>query len=184
MRRGKGRGKLRDGDTSEMYGSLGIVHKSFKRNLNVANLPGLQGVTPASNVPAEYTFTNAKKEKENKKKLKAQKALGISAFAEAGLNSGRPGSAKSGFTAMTGGTAAFTQYTGGQTNHTGNEQQNMVYEQNVIKLMDKGAKLTDFLQYDTTLGREQNIVMGKVSSLGDTEGMEVKPGVKLTQFLP
>ena len=50
--------------------------------------------------------------------------------------------------------------------------------------MDKGAKLTDFLQYDTTLGREQNIVMGKVSSLGDTEGMEVKPGVKLTQFLP
>ena len=72
MRRGgKGRGKPKDGDTSEMYGSLGIVHKSFKRNLNVANLPGLQGVTPASNVPAEYTFTNAKKEKENKKKLRA-----------------------------------------------------------------------------------------------------------------
>lgn len=46
--------------------------------------------------------------------------------------------------------------------------------------MEKGSKLTEFLAYDTTLGREQNIVIGKVSSLGDTEGLEVKPGVKLT----
>ena len=50
--------------------------------------------------------------------------------------------------------------------------------------MDKNSKLIDFLQYDTTLGREQNIVIGKVTSLCDTEGLDVKPGVKLTQFLP
>ena len=58
------------------------------------------------------------------------------------------------------------------------------YEQIVVKLMDKNSKLVDFLQYDTTLGREQNIVIGKVTSLCNTEGLDVKAGVKLTQFLP
>ena len=54
-----------------MYGALGIVHNKYNKNLKVDNLPGLEGVAPKSNVPADYTFTNAKKEKENKKKIKA-----------------------------------------------------------------------------------------------------------------
>lgn len=71
-----------DRDTSEVYASLGIVKNHFRKNLNVATLPGLQGVKPAANIPTEFISVNAKKDKETKKKLKAQKALGISALAD------------------------------------------------------------------------------------------------------
>jgi hypothetical protein len=42
----------------------------------------------------------------------------------------------------------------------------------------------DFLKYDTTLGREQNIDIGKPTSLANFENMNIKRGVKLSQFMP
>jgi len=41
--------------------------------------------------------------------------------------------------------------------------------------------LVDFLAYDTTLGREQNIDMGKTSALANVEEMreKIKKGVTL-----
>jgi hypothetical protein len=49
----------------------------------------------------------------------------------------------------------------------------------VAKLADKNAALVDFLAYDTTLGREQNIDMGKTSALANVESMQIKKGVTL-----
>jgi hypothetical protein len=42
----------------------------------------------------------------------------------------------------------------------------------------------DFLKYDTTLGREQNIDIGKPTSLANFENLNIKRGVKLSQFMP
>jgi hypothetical protein len=53
-----------------------------------------------------------------------------------------------------------------------------------MKLMDKESKLTDFIKFDSALAREQNIEMGRPSTLGDVEVIEIQGGVKLTQFGP
>jgi hypothetical protein len=47
---------------------------------------------------------------------------------------------------------------------------------------DKNFKLVEYMKYDTTLGRDMNIEIGKASSLGAAESMNIKGGVKLTCF--
>ena len=49
-------------------------------------------------------------------------------------------------------------------------------------LNDDNAKLANFIKYDTTLGRDQNIDINKESSLANIEKMKDKllGGVKLT----
>ena len=49
---------------------------------------------------------------------------------------------------------------------------------------DKNVKLSEFLKYDTTLGRDQNIELGKESTLASSEVMIMKGGVKLSEFAP
>lgn len=46
------------------------------------------------------------------------------------------------------------------------------------------AELVNFIKYDTTLGREQNIELAKESSLANSERIHIKGGVKLTRFRP
>jgi hypothetical protein len=41
-----------------------------------------------------------------------------------------------------------------------------------------------YIQYDAALSREQNIQIGKESSLSNSEMMNIKGGVSLTQFAP
>lgn len=53
-----------------------------------------------------------------------------------------------------------------------------------MMVMDKNTKLADFIKFDSTLGREQNIGMGKESSLSNTDIIKIKGGVTLTQFAP
>lgn len=51
-------------------------------------------------------------------------------------------------------------------------------------LNNKDSQLVNFIKYDTTLGREQNIDIHKESSLSNFERIEMRGGVKLTQFHP
>ena len=52
------------------------------------------------------------------------------------------------------------------------------------QLQNKDSQLVDFIKYDTTLGREQNIDINKESSLSNFDRMDMRGGVKLTQFRP
>ena len=80
------------------------------KNLNINNLPNLTGAKPGATVRDEAVITNEKRDKEKRKK---QVVMGIQ-NQEDTVMSGRPMSAKSGMTAITGGmTNAFTQFTGG-----------------------------------------------------------------------
>jgi hypothetical protein len=93
-------------NTERDYGNLGIVVNKFNRNLNINNLPNLIGINPKSEINEEIVITNEKRDKEKRKRG----AIGITD------ETGRPMSAKSGQTAITGGiTNAFTQFTGGKT---------------------------------------------------------------------
>ena len=69
---------------------------------------------------------------------------------------------------MTGGlTAAYTQMTN-PTSYSQVQQKaaNLKSIEIAGKIMtDKNFKLTEYIQYDTNLGREQNIELGKDSSL-------------------
>jgi hypothetical protein len=47
---------------------------------------------------------------------------------------------------------------------------------------DPNFKLLEYLKYDTSLGREQNIDLGKDSSLACADIIKLKGGVILTQF--
>lgn len=40
------------------------------------------------------------------------------------------------------------------------------------------------MKYDSTLGRDMTIQIGKNSSIGDSEAIIIKGGVKLTTFAP
>lgn len=51
-------------------------------------------------------------------------------------------------------------------------------------MTDKNFKLTEYIQYDTNLGREQNIELGKDSGLDPSKGMITEGGVTLRQFAP
>lgn len=51
-------------------------------------------------------------------------------------------------------------------------------------MAENSSKIVDFLKYDTTLGREQNLDLGKPSSLANIDSLHIKKGVKLVQFLP
>ena len=91
----------------------------------------------------------------------------------------RPLSGKSGQTAMTGPTNNQTQFTANQTSMSSYSQPKIA-----MMVMDKNTKLADFIKFDSTLGREQNIGMGKESSLSNTDIIKIKGGVTLTQFAP
>ena len=45
--------------------------------------------------------------------------------------------------------------------------------------MDPQAKLVDFMKFDSVLSREQNIDMGRPSTLGDFDAIAIENGVKL-----
>lgn len=49
---------------------------------------------------------------------------------------------------------------------------------------DKNFRLTDYLKYDTQLGRDQNIEIGTTSSLAAQENIHIMGGVTLTCFAP
>jgi hypothetical protein len=49
---------------------------------------------------------------------------------------------------------------------------------------DNKFKLTEYLKYDSSLGRDQQIDIGKASSLISQENLRISHGVKLTEFLP
>lgn len=51
-------------------------------------------------------------------------------------------------------------------------------------IIDKNSKLTEYIKYDSALGREQNITMGKESSLSNGQQMRIEEGVVLKQFAP
>ena len=51
-------------------------------------------------------------------------------------------------------------------------------------MVDKNFKLTEYIQYDTNLGREQNIELGKDSSLDPSKTMYPTGGVVIRQFAP
>ena len=44
---------------------------------------------------------------------------------------------------------------------------------------DKNVKLVEYLKYDTTLGRDQNIELGKESTLASSDCMVIPGGVRL-----
>lgn len=50
--------------------------------------------------------------------------------------------------------------------------------------LNKNYSLVDYLKYDTTLGREQNIELGKESSLVSKDVMKIGEGIILTEFAP
>ena len=54
----------------------------------------------------------------------------------------------------------------------------------LLQANEYNFRLTELLKFDTTLGREQNIELGKESSLANYDNMVIKGGVKLTQFAP
>lgn len=88
---------------------------------------------------------------------------------------------------MTGGlTAAYTQMTN-PTSYSQVQQKaaNLKSIEIASKIMtDKNFKLTEFIQYDTNLGREQNIELGKDSSLDPSKSIFPSGGVTLRQFAP
>ena len=100
----------------------------------------------------------------------------------------RPSSARSGMTAITGGmTNAFTQFTAGTNaqskfSQATEKQEAMLQAQQVM--LNKNFSLVEYIKYDTTLGREQNIDLGKESSLVSKDVMRIKGGIKLTEFAP
>ena len=49
---------------------------------------------------------------------------------------------------------------------------------------DKNVKLVEYLKYDTTLGRDQNIELGKESTLASSDCMVIPGGVRLQEFGP
>jgi hypothetical protein len=49
---------------------------------------------------------------------------------------------------------------------------------------DKNFRLTDYIKYDTQLGRDQNIEIGTTSSLGAQDNIHIMGGVTLTCFAP
>ena len=96
----------------------------------------------------------------------------------------RPGSGRSDATRLTGGlTGAYTQLTGTKSTGTALEK-NRELEVAMQQLQNKDSQLVDFIKYDTTLGREQNIDINKESSLSNFDRMDMRGGVKLTQFRP
>lgn len=96
----------------------------------------------------------------------------------------RPGSGRSDATRLTGGlTGAFTQITGTRSTGTAQEKGREL-EAAMQQLSNKDSQLASFIKYDTTLGREQNIEIAKESSLANSERIQMRGGVKLTQFHP
>ena len=149
------------------------------KTINVAKLPKLIKDGYDVFVPTEYTRINKAQEKKDRKKAKLMYN---------NTEGERPSSARSGMTAITGGmTNAYTQYTAGTAGQSKfsqatEKQEAMIQAQQVTQ--NKNFSLVDYIKYDTTLGREQNIDLGKESSLVSKDIMRIKGGIKLTEFAP
>ena len=107
---------------------------------------------------------------------------------------------KSGKSAMTGITGAMTAMTQGvkstsvagksgetQTNLKGyrsTEEYMKAQEKATNSLMQKDSKLSDYIKFDSALGREQNIEFGRHSTLADADSLDVNRGCTFTQFAP
>lgn len=52
------------------------------------------------------------------------------------------------------------------------------------KAMEKSARLSEFIHYDSSLKRETPVDASMYSTLGDTDHLKVQQGVKFTQFMP
>lgn len=50
------------------------------------------------------------------------------------------------------------------------------------KLSQHDSRITDYIKYDANINRDQNIEIGRVTSLGNLDEINVQPGVKLQQF--
>ena len=50
--------------------------------------------------------------------------------------------------------------------------------------LNKNFSLVEYIKYDTTLGREQNIGLGKESSLVSKDIMKIQGGIRLTEYAP
>ena len=98
------------------------------------------------------------------------------------VDGGRPNSARSRFTtAVSANQTNFTTNTGNASNTNTFKEQ---FDAATLKLMDKNAKLSDYLKYDSALSRDQQIEIGRISTLGDAEKISISMGVALTQFGP
>ena len=96
----------------------------------------------------------------------------------------RPASGRSDATKITGGlTGLVTQLSANKSSITQSKVQddlNLALE----KLSQPDAAIVNFIKYDTTLGREQNIDLAKESSLANSDRIHIKGGVRLTRFRP
>lgn len=97
----------------------------------------------------------------------------------------RPGSGRSDATRLTGGlTGAFTQVSAKTKSSVTHTRLQADLDAAVQQLSQPGYQLVNFIKYDTTLGREQNIEIAKESSLANSDRILMKGGVKLTRFRP
>lgn len=80
----------------------------------------------------------------------------------------------------------MTMMTGAQTmfSNKTKEEQKMVEEIMTKMQNDKKFQLMDYLKYDSSLGRDQQIELGKNTSLISSSNLQISGGVKLTEFLP
>lgn len=98
----------------------------------------------------------------------------------------RPASGRSNMTRLTGGMTggAQTQISGGRSTSTAMITKALELETALKLISNRNTQLISFIKFDTTLGREQNVELAKESSLANTEKLQVRGGVKLTQFHP
>lgn len=122
--------------------------------VNADKLPKLLSKDVGAAVSAEYTAVNERQAAKDRKRVK----LGIQEkmTQQAGASTAseeRPKSARSGETQQTGGmTAAFTQFTGGQTQFTADSSQARAGADiaAITELMEAGqVALADLIRYDT-----------------------------------
>lgn len=155
--------KNQDGST-KIYGQYDVLGRPLHIDINyVDNNAKMKKVLPSSypNVLQNQIHEETHVSKVEKRKTVTEP------------NQIRPASGRSQMTTNTFPTANQTAISGPTS---------MPLGQPVI--IDKNSKLVDFIRFDSTLGREQNIQMGKESSLSNAEQMRIQEGVVLKQFAP
>jgi hypothetical protein len=54
----------------------------------------------------------------------------------------------------------------------------------VYKQIEANGPLTKLIEFDSAIGREQNVRHGKESSLSDLKSIKINKGVTISQFAP
>ena len=155
--------KARTRVTSAQVTSSGVV---IRKTINIHNLPAIHPTTVKPVVLSAYEAVNLADER--KKKKVAKTMLGNIAKETLESEPDRPMSARSGVTAMTGGgrSIAMTTMTG-KSNVNQNKNYTLEHDRALIKLMEKQSKMIDFIKFDSALARDQEIDVGRPSTLGD-----------------